>query len=216
MAFRSHVRWLPVVAAVALAACSSGIGTTPSMLQSANDTYSQAQQLLTPPACKGQKTTPTHSTVTDTLKTTGGQACIPAIHGLGGSVAYPPANPSVKLTLTSSTTNYTKQLPSLGPGTPVFYLQLGLSGATSFGTTTPAGGGLTGKSIVAGQKYTIYGQATVAGFTYNFTPCYATATAGKYGGVIGGAGTLLKGLTVPTAATGILEVYSGQSTTGAC
>jgi hypothetical protein len=37
-----------------------------------------------------------------------------------------------------------------------------------------------------------------------------TATKGKYGGVIGGVGTLLKGVTIPAAVNGVIEIYSGD------
>ena len=95
--------------------------------------------------------------------------------------------------LISSTTDYNHQ-PQLGQGTAIFYLQLAISGGTKFGENVSAGGGLTGQQIVPGQPYTAYGRASVSGFHVNFGPCYAVATKGKYGGVIGGIGTLLKGV----------------------
>lgn len=168
-----------------------------------------------PPVCKGQKTTKNYASLTVTLSTKGGSFCIPAYGGFGGSVKYPGANPSVKLKLISSTKDYS-HLPQLGQGTAIFYLQLALSGGTSFAPRVQAGGGLTSKTIVPGKSYTAYGQATISGFTFSFGPCYSVATKGKYGGVIGGIGTLLKGESIPVAASGVIELYSGKQTSTKC
>jgi hypothetical protein len=130
-------------------------------------------------------------------------------------VKYPGANPSVKLTITSSTTNY-DHMPELGQGTAVFYMQLALSGGTTFGSTGTAGGGLTSQQIIAGNPYTAYGQAKAFGIKKNFGPCYAIAKQGKYGGVIGGIGSLLKGQNIPFAVNGIIEIYSGKQTRTKC
>ena len=88
----------------------------------------------TPPKCKKQQTASDHATVKETFSTKGGSLCLPAFAGLGGSLTYPPANPSVGVTLTDSTTNYNGKLPSLHTGNPIFYLQLAIAGATSFGS----------------------------------------------------------------------------------
>jgi hypothetical protein len=165
--------------------------------------------------CKGQQNFNQYATLTITLLTSGGSVCIPTFGGFGGSVKYPSVNPSVQLTLTSSTTNY-NNMPELGSGTPIFYLQLALSGGTTFGKKAKAGGGLTSKSITPGQTYTAFGQAVVYGFKFNFKPCYTVATKGKYGGVIGGIGSLLKGQSVPVAASGVIEIYSGQQASLQC
>jgi len=166
-------------------------------------------------ACKGQQTTKQYATVTGTLLTSGGSFCIPKFGGYGGSVKYPGANPSVKLTLTSSTTNY-DGMPELGSGTAIFYMQLAISGATTFGSKAGSGGGLSSKQIVAGQTYTVFGQAKVYGFPFNFTPCYVVAVKSRYGGTLGGIGTLLKGQQVPAAATGVIEIYEGQQASEEC
>jgi hypothetical protein len=170
---------------------------------------------LAPPACKGQKDSKNHATISEKLLTKGGSLCIPAFGGFGGTIQYPSAKPSVKMKLTSSTTNYNK-MPELGPGTALFYLQLAISGATNFGNNVPAGGGLTAKKIVPGDPYTAFGAATIFGVTFKFTPCYTIATKGKFGGLIGGVGTLLKGQMVPSAATGVIEIYSGKHAGGKC
>ncbi len=75
---------------------------------------------------------------------------------------------------------------------------------------------MTAKKIVPGKPYTAYGQAKVSGLTFNFGPCYSVATKGKYGGVIGGIGTLLKGQSIPVAASGVIEIYSGKQTSTKC
>ena len=168
-----------------------------------------------PPQCKGQKDQTYYATVTAKLKTKGGAFCIPEFGGFGGKVEYPSVNPPVRLMLTSSTTDY-NNLPQLGSGTAIFYLQLSISGATSFGSNTKAGGGLTSQSIVAGDDYTAFGEAIVFGYHYKFKPCYAVATQGKYGGVIGGLGTLLKGVDVPASGSGFIEIYSGQQASVQC
>ncbi|HEV3154809.1 MAG TPA: hypothetical protein VGZ02_13465 [Candidatus Baltobacteraceae bacterium] len=222
MDVRSFMRPLLASAfSASLAACSAHSGIAPSFVPAQSQHFSslesQQSSIVTPPPnCKNQTTTSTHSAVTDTLLTTGGHACIPGFGGLGGSIAYPGANPSVNLHLISSTTNYNSKLPSLGPGTPIFYLQIATKAATTFASSTAAGGGLTGASIAPGSQYTIYGQAVVGGFTFVLTPCYTKAVTGTHGGVIRGMGTLLKGLNVPSAATGVIEVYPGKSATGAC
>lgn len=168
-----------------------------------------------PPKCKGQTNSKEYATATVTLSPKGGSFCIPEFGGFGGKVKYPGANPSVKLTVTSSTTNY-DDMPQLGQGTPILYLQLTLSGRTAFGAKAAAGGGLTSKHITPGQPYTAYGEAKIEGFPIDFGPCYAIASKGKYGGVIGGIGTLLKGASVPGAISAVIEVLPGNQGGSQC
>ena len=68
----------------------------------------------------------------------------------------------------------------------------------------------------AGDPYTAFGEAIVFGYHYKFKPCYAVATKGKHGGVIGGLGSLLKGVDVPTSGSGFIEIYSGQQSSTEC
>jgi hypothetical protein len=208
---RSVLRAISAVAAAALLhACAHTAGVVP------GSPASQAVvPLANPPMCKGQQNSKDHASVTETLSTSGGSLCIPEFGGFGGKVKYPAANPSVQVTLTSSTTDY-DNMPQLGQGTAIFYLQLAISGATTFGNKVRRGGGLTSAQIEPGYPYTVYGQAVVLGFKFNFGPCYAVAKKGKYGGVIGGVGTLLKGQQVPYAGNAVLEVYSGQQTNTKC
>ena len=119
------------------------------------------------------------------------------------------------LTLTSSIKNYNHQ-PLLGSGKPIFYLQFAVSGAVSFGGNLKSGGGLTGDKIVSGNQYTLYGQVVIDSQKLSLGPCATTATKGKYGGVIAGFGTLVKNREVPGAASGVIEVYSGEQTTQQC
>jgi hypothetical protein len=210
---------LAVAAAALLAACAQREATLPS-LPAGQPLYGGAMQRvalpdLTPPKCKGQKTTKQYASLTVTLSTKGGSFCIPEFGGFGGTVKYPSATPSVKLSLISSTTNYA-HLPELGTGSAIFYLQLAISGGTTFGTNTTAGGGLTSKQIKPGKPYTAFGEAIVFSIPVKFTPCYAVATKGKYGGVIGGLGTLLKNQKVPVKASGFIEIYSGKQASSKC
>jgi hypothetical protein len=159
----------------------------------------------------------TSASVQQTLATAGGTLCIPAFGGFGGTIAYPPVSASVSITFTSSTTNV-GNYAALGTATPIFYLGIALAGGTDFGTGA-SGGGLaaSSSSIVTGNVYTVYGQATIAGIPLPLKPCQTTATAGSGGnGVIGGLGTVLNGATVPAAAMAVLEIEPGSSGAGAC
>ncbi len=209
---------LVILVAAALPSCAqrgAGIPSAPSLSAPSGQISQSILPDKTPPKCKGQKTTQQYASLTVTLSTTGGSFCIPAFGGFGGKVKYPSANPSVKLGLISSTTNYA-HLPELGTGTAIFYLQLALSNGTTFGSNSTAGGGLESKKIVPGTTYTAFGEAIVFSIPIKLTPCYAIATKGKYGGAIGGIGTLLKGQQVPVKASGFIEIYSGQQAGSKC
>jgi len=168
--------------------------------------------------CKGQKTTKKYARSATKLSTKGGMLCVPTFGGFSGTIAYPPANPSVTMKLISSTTNYNNQLLPLGPSTesPMFYLQLSIAKTTAFGPNVPAGGGLASKALKASQTYTAYGHAEVDGFPVELGSCYLVAKKGKNGGVIAGIGTLLKGQTVPGGAHGLLEIYAGKHASSKC
>lgn len=168
-----------------------------------------------PPSCKGQQTTKQYATVEEQLQAAGGRACVPAFGGFGGKIAYPNLNPSIDVTITSSTTNY-NNMPNLGSGTPILYIQLSISGATSFGQTLPAGGALVGAGIVPKQIYTAFGQASAFGFKQNLTPCYSRAGKSTYGGKLGGFGKLLEGQSAPSAATAVVEIYPGKQASLKC
>jgi hypothetical protein len=210
-----------LLAAAALAGCAAH--STSSLVPQPNQgipAFTPPNAALVPDAgprpCAGQKTYAQYASDDETLLTTGGSLCIPAFGGLGGSIKYPPANPATTISLITSTTNYNGKLPSLHTGTPIVYIQLAIAGSTTFGQKAKAGGGLTGAAIVPGDTYTAYAQAKIYGFKYNFKPCYAVATQGKYGGVLGGVGSLLNGQKVPANTSGVIEIYPGQSAGTKC
>ena len=206
---------LACIAGALVAACAQHAALLPSAPSAPAGMNTESRAALVPPNCKGQKTTKKYAELTVLLSSKGGKLCIPAYGGFGGEVKYPGATPPVKLTLISSTKNYNHQ-PQLGKGTAIFYLQLGIAGGTSFAAKVQAGGGLTSKTIVPGDAYTAYGQATIFSFKISLGPCYTIATKGPYGGVIGGVGALLKGQSVPSKANGVIEIYAGQQTSKKC
>ena len=169
----------------------------------------------TPPSCKGQVNKSDYASLSGKLKTAGGSFCIPAYGGFGGKLKYPSLSPSIELTLNASAENF-DNFPTLGSGNPIFYLGFSTSGGTTFGENLKSGGGLTGKQIIADDPYTAYGEVSVDGYKAKFGPCYATATKGKYGGVIGGIGALLEGETIPFKVSGVIEIYSGKQTAAKC
>jgi hypothetical protein len=209
----------PASPTVAPSTLPSGATPTPTPTTSAAPTPTpQPTGTSSVAACTGQTTGASSANVTQTLATAGGSLCIPAFGGFGGSIAYPTSSNAVNITLTSSTTN-TAGYPALGSTTPIFYLGISLAGGTTFGTGAPAGGGLAAPSatIVPGQTYTVYGQATLLGVPVNFSPCQSVATAGGGGtGVISGLGTVLKNVSVPISASGVLEIEPGASGSGPC
>lgn len=168
-----------------------------------------------PPSCKRQVDESEYATVSGKLRTGGGSFCIPAYGGFGGNLNYPSVSPSITITLSTSTQNY-DNFPALGSGTPIFYLALSTSGAVTFGGNVKSGGGLAGKQIIPGDPYSIFGEASIYGYKVKFGPCYSTATKGRYGGVIGGIGGLLKNEKIPLKVSAVFEVYSGEQTSMQC
>jgi hypothetical protein len=221
---QSIVRGTAVVAVALLSACAAHSGggfvptaTAPASIGASSLAPARAvEPFAAPKACKGQKTTAKFASLTQVLKSAGGSLCIPAIGGFGGSIFYPGATPSIKMALTTSTTNYTGKLPALGSGKVILYIQLATSGPVAFAASVKVGGGLTSKTLIAGKPYTAYGQASADGITEGLKPCYAVATKGPSGGVIGGIGSLLKGQDVPVPASGVIEIYSGKKTSTKC
>jgi len=201
---------LAIVAVLAFSACAQHGGAIP-------PTSSQAVAIpdRNPPKCKGQVNKSEYATLSGALKTGGGSFCIPAYGGFGGKLKYPSVSPSITLTLSTSTQNY-DNFPTLGSGTPIFYLAFTTSGAVTFGGKIKSGGGLTGKQIIAGDPYTAYGEASIYGYKVKFGPCSTTATKGKYGGVIGGIGGLLKNEQIPFKVSGVIEIYSGEQSGMQC
>jgi hypothetical protein len=172
--------------------------------------------MAVPPQCAGEKAGPKYGSATAIVSTRGGSFCVPAFGGFGGDILYPDANRSVKVGLISSTSNYNHGLPSLGRGTPVFYLQLSFSSVTTFGTSLPAGGGLAGKKLIPGKTYTAFGQGRAGLLFFRFKPCFLNAAKSNYGGIISDLGTLLKAKTIPGKATIVIEIYPGRQTGAKC
>ncbi len=205
------------VAAAVLGACAQHGGamlsSSPLALQGYVPPLSAATK--TPPPCKGQKSFKDHALLSVTLSSNGGLFCVPAIAGFGGTLSYPKADPSVKLTVTSSATDYDK-LPQLGTGTAIFYLQFDLTGGTKFGSQIRNAGGITSEAVVTGKPYTAFGQATVGSTKEEFGPCSLTAIYGNYGGVLRSVGGLFEYGVVPPGAQGFIEIYSGKQTNTKC
>jgi len=208
-----------MTAALALTACGGGSNAPlpPSIPQAAPMAKTSG-----PAPCPGQSTTSLFaSTPAAAFQSKAAALCIPAFDGFGGTMEYPPAKPSITAALTASTTNYNQQLPTLGKkGKPIYYLQVQTSANTAFGHSLRANGGLTSAKLVAGKSYTLYGEGISGGIVHlitNFTPCVATATSGKDGGVIPAFGRLLVRQKLTKGALTIyFEVYKGKLTAQPC
>ena len=203
-----------LAAAAVLSACAQNNGATlpaASLVQQPNIVALGSG----PPPCTGQVTKNNHASVKVTLSNKGGSFCVPAFGGFGGSIAYPKAKPSVKVTITSSTSDY-KHFPQLGTGTAIFYLQLAFKGGTTFGSGINNTGGLTSAAIKNGKTYTAIGQATISGGKVNIRPCYTVATKGQFGGVLGYIGALFEYSTSVNPATAFIEIYKGKQTKNQC
>jgi hypothetical protein len=223
MTYSSLSRALVTILATALSLTACG-GSSNAPLPSAVSQSATMAKASEPEQCTGQSTTSLFATsAAATIGSKSVRLCIPAFDDFGGTIAVPPARPTVTAVLTSSTTNYNQQLPKLTKkGKPVFYLQIQTSDGTTFGKTVRGGDGLTGKKLVAGHPYTIYGQATtgsggVLHLIFNLGPCSTTAASGAGGGVIAGIGKLLKGQKFTNGAASIIfEVYGGARVAQPC
>jgi hypothetical protein len=217
----SRARALTTILATTLAFTACGGGSN-APLPSAMTQSAPMAKASGPAPCTGQSTTSLFaSTPAAAMQSKAGALCIPAFGGFGGTMEYPPAKPSITAALTASTTNFNQQFPKLGKkGKPIFYLQVETSANTDFGHSLRANGGLTSKKLVAGQPYTLYGEGISGGIVRlitNFTPCVATATSGKDGGVIPAFGRLLLRQKLANGALTIyFEVYKGKLTAQSC
>jgi hypothetical protein len=208
-----------LTATLALTACGGGSNAPvpPAIAQSVPMAKSSG-----PAPCAGQSTTSLYASMpVAALQSKARALCIPAFDGYGGTMEYPPAKPSITAALTASTTNYNQQLPMLAKkGKPMYYLQVQTSGNTDFAHSLRSSGGLTSTKLVAGKSYTLYGESLSGGivhFITNFTPCVATATSGKDGGVIPAFGRLLVRQKLTNGAVTIyFEVYEGKLTAQPC
>jgi hypothetical protein len=205
--------------AASLAACAGNSTTVPAAQSLAPQRL--APTVAVPGPCAGQETRHTFASITEALGKRGGRLCIPAIRGFGGSLQYPDAYSSNQAELISSTTDYSKALPTLGTGAPMFYLQLSTSYATTFGKGPTVGGALEGQKIKPGQTYTLYAHATLGdGIPGGSIACYVKANTNAFGGAIGGLGSVFKLATV--AGLGyqsfqvVIEVYLGKQVKSKC
>jgi hypothetical protein len=194
-----------------LAACSQNSGSP--MLPSSALLSAALPQAV--PPCKGQKTTKEYAYITETLSSKGGDLCIPAFGGFGGGLPYAPANPPVKIKLTTSTTNYNHKLPRLGKGPPLLYGQFAFGGTTTFGKKADGHVTFTGVKIVSGKAYTLFGQFIVDGKKMNLKACYAIASKGKHGGIFDAGGPLVN-QSISEGTTLIGEVDLGEQTGTKC
>lgn len=167
-----------------------------------------------PPACKAQKKTKQYADVLETLDANGGTLCIPMFADFGGTINVPMATLADKVTLTSSTTNYANVPLPKKSGSPIFYLNITPASTTSFGAKLKAGGGLTGAGVKAKNTYTAY----LEGYSFSIwrspLDCYGVATAGKYGGVLTGLGSLLENEAEYSAFE--IFVYAGKNSSKKC
>jgi hypothetical protein len=118
------------------------------------------------------------------------------------------------VTVTSTTID--NNFPYPGSGKPIFYLEIALPAATTFGSTLHAGSGLTGKTIKTKADYTVFSEYLKYGFWYQGLSCYTVAKPGKYGGVLDGLGAVLKGQSFGGPYTLLFEVYPNQQSGTAC
>ena len=168
-----------------------------------------------PSKCKGQKRTKKYASDVEVLSSKGGVLCVPVFGGFSGAVPYAAANPSVKVTLITSTTNYNGKLPQLGRGTPLVYGQYVFGAGTKFAKKASGDATFTAMKITPGKAYTLFGQFIVNGKKMNRKPCYAVATKGKYGGVFD-AGPGIENSSIQPKTTIIGELYSGMQTSTPC
>jgi hypothetical protein len=193
----------------------AGCGGTQTAANAVPATAAFARAATGPPACKGQRTKSKYGEISTKLKTKGGAFCVPAFGGYGGSIAYPGVEPSVKLTIRTSSQNIYNE-PQLGTGTSLIYLNVHFHEGTHFGSSLKSKGGLTSQAIEPGNTYTAYGIVAVGNLYLRFPPCYTTATSGPYGGVLPNLGNLFSNTAITGNGYGVIEIYPGTQVTTAC
>jgi hypothetical protein len=195
--FRSNLRGgaLLAIAAVALTACS----TQPSnaLLPAQGSSDARGSQIMAsakaPQPCKGQETTARYALVSTFFETNGGVACVPAIGGFGGTLAYPASSVRLAVTLVASPTNY-NNLPLLGHGKLIFYLRIVLRKSVDFGRTVGQDVGIVGPAFTPGKTYSAFLGATREGKTFPIRSCDIVAVTNNGSGALNGVGSLLSGL----------------------
>jgi len=169
---------------------------------------------VTVPSCPKQKNSKDYAQSTaQKLITKGGIACAPKFGNWGGSVKYPSyAGSGVAMTVISSTTPYD---PGAFPPytSAIFYLQLKFNKSFKFGTTLVSGVTLAGPGLKVHSVYTIEGAKDVGSLWQVLPYCYTSATAGKYGAMIGSLGFPLKGGDFSSYEDAVVMVYAGKQQT---
>ncbi|HEY2473175.1 MAG TPA: hypothetical protein VGI19_00090 [Candidatus Cybelea sp.] len=98
----------------------------------------------------------------------------------------------------------------------MLYLNLHFHENTHFGSTVADKGGLEGSKFTPGQAYTAFGQVAVGHLVFMFTPCYAIATSGAYGGLLPNIGALFDNATITGNGYGVIEIYPGTQVSQEC
>ncbi len=173
--------------------------------------------------CSGQSTTTQFATAPSVTlsKKKPTSLCIPTFGGFAGSIGAPPVTATTSVVLTSSTINYNKTLQSLAKGKPLFYVQISIPGALTFGSQDAPAGVLVGKSLIAGKQYTAYGsfESNSPNHSYGtLGPCSAIASKGKSGDFISGLSSLLLDPALPQGFYGtiLIEVFPRSRTSTKC
>ncbi len=165
--------------------------------------------------CKGQKNSKKYAADTEVLSTKGGALCVPVFGGFSGTTPYAPASPSIKVTLTTSTSDYNGKLPQLGKGTALLYSQFSFAAETTFGKKARGDYEITGSQISPGKAYTLFGQFIIDGKKTNKSPCYAVASKGQHGGVFN-AGPGIENSSISAHTLIIAEIYPGKQASTPC
>jgi hypothetical protein len=200
------------VVAIMLAGCGGG---PPTMSAGVPASAAFTRAMTGPPACKRENKKKQYGSIVVKLRSKGGSFCVPAFGGFGGTMQYPRADRSAKLTIRTSTANIYNQ-PQLGTGTSIVYLNLHFHAGTRFGSTLKSNGGLTSQTISPGGIYTAYGIVAVGHLDFMFPPCYTVATQGPYGGVLPNLGNLFRSAIITGVGFGVIEIYSGQQVSQQC
>jgi hypothetical protein len=197
------------VAGALIVGCSGGSTAVPGQVQ--NDLVRTAVPV--PPCAKQKGTKDYAQSTSQKLSTKGGIACAPKFQDWGGSLKYPSYSGSgVAMTVISSTTAY-------NPGgfppytSAIFYLQLKFNKSFKFGSTLASGITLAGPGLKVHSVYTIEGAKDVGSLWQVLPYCYTSASAGKYGAMIGGLGFPLKGGDFSSYEDAVIMVYAGKQQT---
>lgn len=200
------------VAGTALAGCSGASTAVPAQVHDG-----LAQPAVTVPSCPKQKNTKDYAQSTaQKISSKGGIACAPKFGGWGGSLKYPSYTGSgVTMTVISSTTPYD---PGSFPpnANAIFYLQLKFNSSFKFGSTLASGVTLAGPGLKVHSTYTIEGAKDVGSLWQVLPYCYTSATAGKYGAMIGSLGFPLKGGDFSSYESAVIMVYTGKQAQTKC